>query len=75
MDAKIHAEGSVATTRKALAGQFGGLSRFRIALEVGTHSPWLSRLLSSLGREGASHGSKTLAAQYCSQLTIPCCRV
>jgi transposase len=31
--------------------RFSALGRCRIALEVGTHSPWVSRLLSSLGHE------------------------
>ena len=44
-------EGSVATTRKAVAQKFSGMGRCRIALEVGTHSPWLSRVLSKLGFE------------------------
>ena len=44
-------EGSVATTRKGLAEKFGGLGRCRIAIEVGTHSPWVSRLLTALGHE------------------------
>ena len=44
-------EGSVATTKKALAEKFGGLGRCRIAIEVGTHSPWISRLLTALGHE------------------------
>lgn len=42
-------EGSVATTQKGLRQVFGSRRRCRIALEVGTHSPWVSRLLSSLG--------------------------
>jgi transposase len=48
---EVVAEGSVATTRKAMTQLLGGLGRCRIALEVGTHSPWLSRLLSGLGHE------------------------
>jgi transposase len=44
-------EGSVATTRKAMAGKFSGMRRCRVAMEVGTHSPWLSRWLGSLGFE------------------------
>ena len=44
-------EGSVGTTRKAMTEKFGGLWRCRVAMEVGTHSPWVSRLLSSLGFE------------------------
>ncbi len=41
-------EGSVATTRKAMAQKFSGMGRCRIAMEVGTHSPWLSRMLTGL---------------------------
>jgi len=44
-------EGGVLTTKKAMAQKFGAMSRCRIALEVGTHSPWVSRLLKSLGHE------------------------
>ncbi|HEV2199321.1 MAG TPA: hypothetical protein VGR73_05850, partial [Bryobacteraceae bacterium] len=36
-------EGSVATTKKGLRQVFGSRRRCRIALEVGTHSPWGSR--------------------------------
>lgn len=48
---EVQEEGSVATTKKALGAKFGSLRRCRIALEVGTHSPWISRLLSSWGHE------------------------
>jgi transposase len=34
-----------------MAQTFGPLKRCRIALEAGTHSPWVSRLLKSLGHE------------------------
>lgn len=44
-------EGSVGTSKKALAKVFGSMGCCRIALEVGTHSPWVSRLLSALGHE------------------------
>ncbi len=43
--------GGVATTRKAISEKFGGLRSCRIAIEVGTHSPWISRLLTELGHE------------------------
>src|SRR5437763_5699589 len=36
---------------KALSEVFGAMPRSRIALEIGTHSPWISRLLSELGHE------------------------
>src|SRR5438552_8165071 len=44
-------EGSVATTKKAMMQKFAGMKGCRIAMEVGTHSPWLSRLLKSCGHE------------------------
>ena len=50
-DGEVQWEGSVGTSRKAMAQKFSGTRRCRIAFEVGTHSPWLSRLLSGLGFE------------------------
>ena len=44
-------ESSVGTTRKGIVETFGAMGRSRIALEVGTHSPWVSRLLTELGHE------------------------
>jgi transposase len=44
-------EGSVATTKKGMAQTFGSMKRCRIAIEVGTHSPWVSRWLSGMGHE------------------------
>jgi transposase len=44
-------ESRVRTSRKALEESFGGRQRLRIALEVGPHSPWISRLLEGLGHE------------------------
>src|SRR5712692_6424792 len=48
---ELLSEGSVATTRKGMAQKFAGMRRCRVAIEVGTHSPWLSRWLASLGFE------------------------
>src|ERR1700732_1524100 len=44
-------EQKVATTAKAMSEVFGAMPRSRIALETGTHSPWVSRMLSELGHE------------------------
>jgi transposase len=44
-------EQRLSTTAKAIEEVFGGMPRSRIALETGTHSPWVSRLLSELGHE------------------------
>jgi transposase len=48
---EVELAAAVATTRKALLEKFKGLPKCRIAIEVGTHSPWVSRLLSELGHE------------------------
>ncbi len=50
-DGQVVREGSVGTTQKAMTQVFARLGRCRVALEVGTHSPWLSRLLKSFGHE------------------------
>jgi transposase len=39
------------TTAKAISEVFGAMPRSRVALETGTHSPWVSRRLSGLGHE------------------------
>jgi len=44
-------EQKLGTTPKAMKEVFGGMPRSRMALEIGTHSPWISRLLSELGHE------------------------
>ena len=48
---QIQLEQRVRTNVKALQEVFGAMPRSRIALEIGTHSPWVSRLLSELGHE------------------------
>jgi hypothetical protein len=48
---QIQLEQRVRTNAQALREVFGAMPRSRIALETGTHSPWISRLLSELGHE------------------------
>jgi transposase len=50
-DGEVLLERSIVTTKKGMGQVFGALAGCRIALEVGTHSPWVSRLLKSLGHE------------------------
>lgn len=45
LEAKVH------TTEAGLARHFQGCAPMRIALETGTHSPWVSRLLRQWGHE------------------------
>jgi len=44
-------EQKLGTTPKAMRDVFGAIPHRRIALETGTHSPWVSRLLNGLGHE------------------------
>jgi transposase len=44
-------EERVRTSREAFQQQFARLPKTRIILEAGTHSPWVSRLLESLGHD------------------------
>ena len=48
---EVIVEEKVATSPEAMKKTFGKMPRSRIALETGTHSPWVSRLLSELGHE------------------------
>ena len=43
--------GTVATERAALTGWLARYPRARVVMEVGTHSPWVSRLVAALGHE------------------------
>jgi transposase len=44
-------EGRVRTAHETLRARFARVSSLRIAIEAGTHSGWVSRLLSELGHE------------------------
>ena len=44
-DGEILREGQVVITKTGIVEAFGSLGRTRIAIEVGNHSPWVSRLL------------------------------
>jgi transposase len=50
-DGEVLFERATASSQKGMLEAFGALGRCRIALEVGTHSPWVSRLLKKLGHE------------------------
>jgi transposase len=50
-EGEIAEEGTLRTTPAGFTAQFPGAVRCRIVIEVGTHSPWISRLLCGLGHE------------------------
>ena len=47
-EGEVVAASAVATTKKDLSRVFGTLRPSRLALEVGTHSPWVSRHLKAM---------------------------
>jgi transposase len=50
-DGKVMARGEVITDRQPLELFFGKIPKSLVALEVGSHSPWISRLLEQQGHE------------------------
>jgi transposase len=50
-DGEVVEEARLRTTSSAISQRFSAAEQCRIVLEVGTHSPWVSRLLSDLGHE------------------------
>lgn len=50
-DGEVLEEGRIATTEAALVPRFRAMAKSRVVMEVGTHSPWVSRLLRSAGHE------------------------
>ncbi len=53
-------ESRLATSEEALRQRFSGVARMRIALETGTHSPWVSRVLTDCGHEVIVANSRKL---------------
>jgi transposase len=53
--------GRVQTTRSALEKRFRGCEAARVVIEAGTHSPWVSRLLSECGHEVVIANPRKLA--------------
>lgn len=50
-EGEVLSEGELPTTKTGLNSLFGKMPCSRVALEVGTHSPWVSRQIAGLGHE------------------------
>src|SRR5260370_9228044 len=62
---KIILEQKGSTTTEAMKETFERIPRSLLALETGTHSPWVCRLLKELWREGlVGHGQKLGVVSY-----------
>lgn len=58
---EILLESTLPTTKAGLGQVFEGMARCRIAIEVGTHSPWVSRYLAQLGHEVITSNARHVA--------------
>jgi transposase len=61
---EVVAEGRVPTTAAAMTKELGSIGPKVIAIETGTHSPWLSRLLTRLGHRVVVANSRKLRLIY-----------
>ena len=61
-DGDVIEEGRIPTTREALERHFSGEPRQRMAMECGTHSPWVSRWLREMGHEVVVANTRKLRA-------------
>jgi transposase len=65
---EIVEDGRVATSPAGLSRRFSSYPPSRMALEVGTHSPWVSRLLEELGHEVLVADARKLRAIYANEM-------
>lgn len=66
-DGKILREDTLTNDRKHLAELAREYPRARVAMEVGTHSPWISRMLAKAGMEVFVANSRKLRAIYANE--------
>jgi transposase len=57
-------ESRIATNPAAFERRFSGFERMRVAIETGTHSPWLSRVLEGCGHEVLVANARKLRLIY-----------
>ncbi len=69
LDAKgqILEEDTIATTGQAFRKLFGDRSAARVVIEVGTHSPWVQRLVQELGHETITANPRYVRLIYSSR--------
>ncbi len=61
-DGDVVEEGRVQSTEAALRRHFEGEPELRIAMETGTHAPWVSRLLTGLGHQVIVANARKISA-------------
>ena len=63
-DGRVVERAQIATSERTFRRRFGEMSRVRVVLEVGPHSPWTSRLLEELGHEVITANPRKLRLIY-----------
>jgi transposase len=63
-DGEVIEEGRMRTTPDALRRRFASEQQLRIAIEAGTHSPWVSRVLEECGHEVLVANARKLRLIY-----------
>jgi transposase len=63
-DGEVIEEGRLRTTPDALRRRFASEQQLRIAIEAGTHSPWVSRVLEECGHEVLVANARKLRFTY-----------
>src|SRR3712207_6486634 len=63
-DGEVVEEGRLRTTPEALRSRFASERPLRIAIETGTHSPWVSRVLKECGHEVLVANARKLRLIY-----------
>ncbi len=61
---EIWEEGRIATTTQALRKRVSSEAPCRVVIEVGTHSPWVQRLLRELGHETITAHTQSVRLIY-----------
>jgi len=61
-DGEVMEEGRIRTSEEGFRQHWEGEARQRVVMETGTHSPWISRLLESLGHEVIVANARKLRA-------------
>jgi transposase len=64
---EVMEEGRLRTTPEALRRRFASEQPLRIAIETGTHSPWVSRLLEECGHEVLVANARKLRLIYANE--------
>ena len=71
-DGELLSEGRVRTTEKGVRGHFEHIEPCVVAIETGTHTWWMAKLLAELGHEVVVANARKVRDLYIAALGIRC---